>query len=60
MNNNRRGRAYKQGVVITSSHPVLVEGQIVDILFEGHDFYLVQSFTTSTQEKINKEDLSIN
>ena len=57
---NRRGRAYKQGSVLIDTHPVLQKGQIVDILFEGHDFYLVQSFVTSTQEKIKKEDLQIN
>jgi len=56
----KRTRAYKQGVVKTFQHPILQEGQIVDILFEGHDFYIVQCFTTGTQEKINKEDLTIN
>jgi hypothetical protein len=53
-------RAYKQGVVTTTLHPTLKEGQIVDIIFEGHDFYNVQSFTTGSQEKIKKEDLQIN
>jgi hypothetical protein len=57
---NKRTRAYKQGVVRTFQHPVLNEGQIVDIIYEGHDFYTVQSFTTGTQEKIKKEDLQIN
>jgi len=52
-------RAYRQGVVATSSHPVLKEGQIVDIIFEGHDFYMVQSFITGTQEKIQKELVNI-
>ena len=52
-------RAYRQGVVVTSSHPVLKEGQIVDIIFEGHDFYTVQSFITGTQEKIQKELVKI-
>jgi hypothetical protein len=56
----KRTRAYKQGVVKTFEHPVLNEGQIVEIIFEGYDFYVVQSFTTATQEKIKKEDLQIN
>jgi len=52
-------RAYRQGRVITKDHPVLKESQIVDIIFEGHDFYTVQSFITGTQEKIKKEDLQL-
>ena len=48
-------RAYRQGVVITENHPTLNKGQIVDIIFEGQDFYTVQSFTTGTQEKIDKK-----
>ena len=56
----KKTRAYKQAVVKTFEHPVLNEGQIVDIIFEGYDFYIVQSFTTATQEKIKKEDLQIN
>jgi len=53
-------RPYKQGVVNTKDHPVLKEGQIVDIIFEGYDFYFVQSFTTSSQERIEKIYLTIN
>lgn len=56
----KRTRAYKQGAVQSIDHPVLIKGQIVDIIFEGHDFYIVQSFTTATQEKIKKEELTIN
>jgi hypothetical protein len=48
-------RAYRQGVINTDNHPILQKGQIVDIIFEGHDFYTVQSFITGTQEKIQKE-----
>jgi hypothetical protein len=58
--NHKRGGAYKQGVVTTTTHPVLKKGQIVDILFEGYYFYYVKSFTTSSQEKIEKKDLQIN
>lgn len=53
-------RSYIQGAVTTTTHPVLKEGQIVDIIFEGHDFYTVQSFTTGTQEKIDKKFINTN
>jgi hypothetical protein len=56
----KKTRAYKQGIVKTFEHPVLNEGQVVEIIFEGYDFYTVQSFITATQEKIKKEDLQIN
>jgi hypothetical protein len=48
-------RSYRQCVIDTDTHPILQKGQIVDIIFEGYDFYTVQSFTTGTQENIKKE-----
>jgi ribosomal protein L31 len=48
-------RAYRQGVVTTTTHSTLKEGQVVDIIFEGHDFYTVQCFVTGSQEKIDKK-----
>ena len=52
-------RAYRQGRVITKDHPVLNENQIVEITFEGYDFYNVQNFHTGKTEKIKKEDLQL-
>ena len=53
-------RSYRQCVINTDTHPILQKGQIVDIIFEGYDFYTVQSFTTGTQEKIQKEFVVLN
>jgi hypothetical protein len=56
---NKNKRAYRQGVVNTIENPPLQKSQIVDIIFEGHDFYIVQSYTTATQEKIEKKFIDL-
>lgn len=52
-------RTYKQGVVNTDTHFTLKRGQIVDIISETGDAYLVQSFLTNRPEFIKKQDLKI-
>lgn len=53
-------RTYKQCVINTDFHPVLKRGQIVDIISETPEFYLVQSFETGTPEFISKKDVVTN
>jgi hypothetical protein len=56
----KRGRPFKQAVVIVETHPVLIKGQIVDIIEEEESRYKVRSFLTAKYEFIDKKDISIN
>jgi len=53
-------RSYKQGSIQTDTHPILKKGQIVDIISETKDLYLIQSFVTGHPEFIKKQDIKIN
>jgi len=52
-------RAYKQGIVNTDTHLILKRGQVVSIISETSDVYLVQSFLTNSPEFIKKEYLKV-
>ena len=52
--------SYKQGVVITSSHPVLLEKQVVEIIEDNGDTYKVRVFITGKIENIEKKFVKIN
>jgi hypothetical protein len=56
----KKNKPFKQGVVITETHPILKKGQIIDILEELENKYKVRSFKTANVEIINKKDISIN
>jgi hypothetical protein len=46
---------YKQGLVNTSTHPVIKKGQVVEIMEEDGEFYKVRVFITGKAEKIEKK-----
>lgn len=52
-------RSYKQGSIQTDNHPSFRRGQIVDIISETKDAYLVQSFITGNPDFVKKEDVKI-
>ena len=56
----RKKFPYKQGVVITSEHPVLVQGQVVEILQECEDHYNVRVFINGKTETIEKKGVLVN
>ena len=51
--------SYRQATVNTENHPVLRKGQIVSILFEEENFYIVKPYIASVEQKIKKEDLIV-
>lgn len=53
-------KPYKQGVINTEDHPVLRKGQLVSIISEEEDFYIVKPFIASIEQKISKKDLIVN
>jgi hypothetical protein len=53
-------RSYRQGSLNTDKHPYFKKGQIIDIISETKDLYLVQSFITGQPELIKKEDIKLN
>jgi len=53
-------KPYKQGIVNTDDHPVLRKTQIVNVLFEEEDFYIVKPFMATVEIKISKKDLIVN
>lgn len=53
--------AYKQGVVKTKDHLLFQEGQIVNIIKEENEFYVVKAiFPNAPTVRILKEFLEIN
>lgn len=52
---NRNKTYYKNGIVSTSSHPILLKGQVVQILAEESTFYIVRLNINSNIIKIEKE-----
>jgi hypothetical protein len=51
-------KPYKQGIVNTDDHPVLRKTQIVNVLAEDGDFYIVKPFMSTVEIKISKKDFS--
>lgn len=51
-------KCYRQGVVITTTHPLYKKGQIVNILKEEDFYYTVQVGNTGLIEKVEKKDIS--
>lgn len=58
--NIKRRYAYKNGVVTTDKHPVLLQGQVIEILQELNGVYEVRVFLTGQVETIEKESVLVN
>jgi hypothetical protein len=52
--------SYRKAVINTILHPILQKNQIVEILYEEGDCYIVQCFRTSNIEKIEKKYTIVN
>lgn len=52
-------KPHKQGIVNTDNHPVLRKTQIVNIILEEEDFYIVKPCISSIEQKISKKDLIV-
>ena len=52
-------KPYKQGIVNIDNHPVLRKTQIVNIILEEGDFYVVKPHIASMEQKISKKDLIV-
>jgi hypothetical protein len=46
---------YKSGIVKTSTHPVLLLGQVIKIIKEEKDYYIVRLNYNSKEEVIEKQ-----
>ena len=53
-------KSYNQGVVNTDDHPILRKTQLVSIIAEEDDFYIVKPYIASFEQKILKKDLIVN
>lgn len=53
-------KTYRQGVVNTDNHPILRKTQIVSILAEEENFYIVKPLISCFEQKIKKEDIIVN
>ena len=52
--------SYKQGVVNTDEHPVLRKTQIVSIIAEEDEYFIVKPYIANMEQKISKKDLIVN
>jgi beta-xylosidase len=56
----KRGGVYKQGVIDTSTYITFFKGQIVDVIEEHEEYYIVRAtFESSPSVRIDKKDLII-
>lgn len=53
-------KTYKQGIINTESHNVLRKGQVVYIVAEKQDSYIVKPLISCIEQIIKKEDLILN
>ncbi len=53
-------KSYKQGIVNTDDHPVLRKTQIVSIVAEESEYFIVKPYIASIEQKISKKDLIVN
>jgi len=56
----RKRFPYKTGVVNTTTHPILMKGQVVEVLSESSDYYKVRVYLTAKVETLKKEDVVVN
>jgi hypothetical protein len=52
--------SYKQGIVNTDDHPILRKTQLVNIIFEEEEYYIVKPLISCFEQKILKKDLIVN
>ena len=60
MNYQRKKYAYKTGIVITEEHPSLLKGQVVEVMAEEGEDYLVRIYITGKPAKIEKKFVLVN
>jgi hypothetical protein len=53
-------QSWKQGIINTDQHSVLKKGQMVQIISEDENEFIVKPYIASIPQKIKKEDLVIN
>jgi hypothetical protein len=51
---------YRQGVLLTEAHPVLLNGQVVEIIDENEFQYRVRVNINSPVFVLNKKDILVN
>lgn len=51
---------YRQGVIMTDAHPVLLKGQVVEIIDESESQYKVRVNINSPVFILNKKDVLVN
>jgi hypothetical protein len=52
--------SYKQGIVNTDDHLVLRKTQLVNIISEEEEYYIVKPLISCFEQKILKKDLIVN
>jgi hypothetical protein len=57
---NRKRFAYRTGIVTAEEHPNLLKGQVVEIMAEDGDYYIVRIFITGQPSKIEKKFVLVN
>jgi hypothetical protein len=56
----RRTYAYRIGIVTAEEHPELLKGQVVEIMGEEGENYLVRIYLTGKSTKIEKKFILVN
>ena len=51
---------YRHGVILTKAHPILLEGQVVEIIDESESSYRVRINLNSPVYILNKKDILVN
>jgi len=60
VNHQRRRYSYKTGIITTEEHPSLLKGQVVEIMGEDGEDYLVRVYITGQPSKIEKKFVLVN
>ena len=60
MNHQRRRYPYRTGIVTTEEHPILLKGQVVEVMAEEGEDYLVRIYMTGQSTKVEKKFVLIN
>jgi hypothetical protein len=60
VNYQRKRFAYRNGIVASDEHPILLKGQVVEIMEEQEEDYIVRVFLTGQPLKVEKKHILIN
>jgi len=60
VSHQRRAYAYRIGIVTTEEHPSLLKGQVVEIMAEDSEDFLVRVYLTGKPAKIEKKFVLVN